>query len=270
MKVQATTFWACAVSAATQLHAGRPLITDDAGTVSPGDFEFEAGVTWHRDSQVDDFELPFSVTAGLFSTLEAGIGFGSAIQERYEAAGTEVISGVGDLALGAKWNPLPEDRYWASHALAFTTKLPTASTRKDIGTGEVDYDLTYIASKSLSETWSAHLNVGYTWTGDPDESAEADILHAGMATGWYVVPEVELVAEVFADLPEARAEDGIVQVNGGLRWGVTGTLILDAAIGTKLRNEAPDLTATIGLTWTWEGMHRKNSGPSASPTPISE
>jgi hypothetical protein len=240
--------------------AGRPLVTDDAGTVSPGDFEFEAGGVWHRDSGADGYEFPFGVTTGVLSTLDAGIGFGSAIQERNEATGTEVISGVGDLALGLKWNLLPAENFWASHALAFTAKLPTASRNQGIGTGETDFDLTYIASKTITETWSAHLNMGYTCTGDPSSGEEPDLFHLGFALGWFAASELELLAEVFADLPESRADDAVTQLNFGLRWGLHENLILDAAVGTRLHNDAPDLTATIGLTWVWEACPRQACG----------
>ena len=235
---------------ASGLHAGRPLATDDAGTVAPGKFEFEAGTTLHRDSGRHDYELPLGVTAGLLPTLEAGIGFGSAIQEREEATGTRTVSGIGDLALGAKWNPMPEQRFWASHATALTIKFPTASRHKGMGTGKTDFDLTYIASKTLSKTWSAHLNVGYTWTGDPNDAPEYDLLHAGFAMGWCASDHVELVGEVFADLPGGRSDQASVECNAGVRCCLRHNLILDAAIGSRLRGKSPDFTATVGLTWT--------------------
>jgi hypothetical protein len=236
--------------AANGLQAGRPLTTDDAGTVAPGDFEFEAGATLHRDSDTYQYEFPFGITAGLLSTLEVGIGFGSAIQEREEAADTRIISGIGDLALGAKWNPLSEEDGWASHAAAITVKLPTASEHKGLGTGKTDCDLTYIASKALAETWSAHLNVGYTWTGDPRGAAKDDLLHAGIALGWCAREEVGWVGEVFTDLPAGRGDEASVQCTVGARWSLRQNLVLDAAVGTRLRGESPDLTATLGLTWT--------------------
>lgn len=164
------------------------------------------------------------------------------------------------LRSGAKWNPLPEEDHWLSHALSFTAKLPTASRNKGIGTGKADFDLTYIGSKTLSDTLSAHLNVGYTWTGDPSSGEEPDIFHLGLAAGWFVIPELELVAEVFADFPESRADDAVTRLNCGLRWSVHEKLILDAAVGTKLQNDAPDLTATLGLTWVWEAFPRNGSG----------
>ena len=86
----------------------------------------------------------------MVNTLEVGVGFGGLVEEREELLGERVTkSGLGDLVLGAKWNPIPEDRGWASHALAFTLKLPTADHHSGFGSGETDFDVTYLASKSL-------------------------------------------------------------------------------------------------------------------------
>jgi hypothetical protein len=234
---------------AVTAHGGRPLAIDDAGTVAPGDFEIEAGLNLHRDGGLHEYEFPFGLTAGLLPTLDAGLGFGSQIQERQEIGGS-TTSGIGDLALGAKWNPLPEETCWASHALAFTVKFPTASDDKGMGTGETDFDLTYVASKSLSETWNVHFNAGYTWTGDPDGAPEDDLFHAGFALGCQATQRLELLAEVFANSPEGLNEDATVECRCGLRWRPCDALVLDTALGTRLRGEAPDLTATLGLTWT--------------------
>jgi len=68
-----------------------------------------------------------------------------------------------------------------------------------------------------------------------------------------------LVPEVLADLPESRTDDAAVHLNCGMRWSLQDKLILDAALGTRLINDAPDLTATIGLTWAWEALTRKQA-----------
>jgi len=40
-----------------------------------------------------------------------------------------------------------------------------------------------------------------------------------------------------------------VQCNTGCRWQAADGLTLDLAVGTKISGEAPDFTATAGLTW---------------------
>jgi putative salt-induced outer membrane protein YdiY len=105
-----------------------------------------------------------------------------------------------------------------------------------------DYDLTWIVSKSLGKKWNAHFNLGYTWVGGAD-----DVLHYGVAADYQLTDRVQLVAEVFAD---TTADDTAVQAGGGLRWQASEPVVLDAAVGAKLHGEAPDWTATVGLTWT--------------------
>ena len=57
------------------------------------------------------------------------------------------------------------------------------------------------------------------------------------------------MSEVFADTPVNDAHGTGIAINGGLRFLWFEGLTLDAAIGTGLRGETPDLIATIGLTW---------------------
>jgi hypothetical protein len=107
---------------ASSAHGGRPLTVDAAAPVAQGQFELEAGVRYEGLSDARHYEVPFSLAYGLVRTLEVGIGFGGQIEEREELQdhwSTE--SGVGDLTLGAKWNPLPEEDYCASHTLVCRT-----------------------------------------------------------------------------------------------------------------------------------------------------
>ena len=237
---------------ATSSHAGRPLTTDDAGTVPPGTWEFEAGVMFHKDGAVRDYEFPLGVTTGLLPTLELGAGFGGRIQERTEAAGGSSIHGLGDFAAGIKWNPISEEDSFAAHALAASVKLPTASRNKGFGTGETDFDLLYIGSRTLSDRWSCHLNLGYTWMGDPPGAPLDDLINTGIALSWRATTELEWVTEIISVTPDAQWDDSSLQWLGGVRWHLRPTLMLDAAVGAKLRGEAPDLDVLVGLTWTWD------------------
>jgi hypothetical protein len=234
------------------VRAGRPLTVDDAEPVAPGQFELEAGVLYEDNSGVHHYETPFSLAYGLVPTLEVGLGFGGQIEQREElqdAWSTE--AGLGDLTLGAKWNPLSEEKYWASQALSFAVKLPTAEHHRDFGSGRTDYDLTYIASITISGRFSAHLNAGYTWTGDYDSETLDDILHGGGAVGFQATGKLELVAELYADVPVDDASASSLVLDGGLRWNAFDDLVLDAAMGAGLHGDAPHWQAAIGFNWTF-------------------
>lgn len=235
------------------VHAGRPLTVDDAAPVAPGLCEIELGGRGIFDAAIDHYDFPIGLAVGVIPTLELGLGFGGQIENREEELGRDVVeSGFGDLVLGAKWNPLSEVEWWACHALSLGLKLPTASREHGFGSGRADFDLTYIASKSLGTNWSAHFNAGCTWVGDPADENLADIFHTGVAVGWQATEQLEWVAELYADVPVSSAADALLHCNGGVRWAVRRNLILDAAAGACLRGDGPDWMVTLGFTWSYE------------------
>jgi hypothetical protein len=236
---------------AFSVQAGRPLVVDDAYAVDPQTFELEAGVAYFRTDSPHSYDIPFGLTYGLVRTLEIGAGFGGRIETREDIFGfQDADGGLGDLVVGAKWNPLSEARWFFSHALVFASKLPTADS--DLGTGEPDFDLTYVASKSLSESWSVHFNAGYTWVGDPDDESLEDIFHTGVAAGWFVSEPVELVAELYTDVLVGRERDSALAIAGGVRWGAFDGWVFDALVGAGLAGEAPDWRVTVGFTWAFD------------------
>lgn len=242
--------------------AGRPLTVDDAWTVSPGDCELEAGVAFDQQNGDRHWEFPFGVTVGMIPTLELGIAHGAQTDDHEIFDGSwDTECGFNDLLAGVKWNPLSEERFWAAQALAFTVKLPTACD--DYGSGETDYDLTWIASKMFCDSWNAHVNVGYTWVGDSSDEDYDDIFHCGTAAGWFATERLELVAELCSEIPATDCSEATLVFNGGVRWMVRENLILDAAVGSDLRRNNPDFMATIGFTWTF-GIWRQRQNSKQS------
>lgn len=233
--------------------AGRPLAIDDADPVDPGQFEFEAGCAYEHDSDCKHWDFPLGLTYGLVSGMEVGVGSGGQFEERTEVLEdscfeeTQNEHGIDDLTIGAKWRIIESCPLGARHAVVPSVKLPTADNEKGLDSGETDYDLTWIASRSISEKAGVHLNLGYSWIGGPDD----DVLHYGAALDYQIVDVIQWVGEVFAEKGLAGATDAVVQYNTGFRWNPTESLTLDIAGGSKISGDAPDFTATAGLTWAF-------------------
>lgn len=238
--------WACA----GVVLAGRPLAIDDADPVDPGCIEAEAGAQYEYDDARTCWEFPFGLTFGALPGLEVGAGFGGQFEERTEhlahrdRGATVHEHGVGDLALGAKWQFLPSCPLGARHALAPSVKLPTAD--EDLGSGRTDYDLTWIASAAIGEKAGAHVNVGYSWIGGPDD----DVLHYGLALDYQGTETLQWVGEVFGEQTLEGDTDPVILCHAGLRWSPIGNLTVDLAGGSTITGDAPDFTATAGMTWT--------------------
>lgn len=233
--------------------AGRPLAIDDADPVDPGQFEFEAGAACEHDSDCKHWDFPFGLTYGLVPRVEVGAGFGGQSEERTEVLAetgreeTQNESGIGDLNLGAKWQFLESCPFGARQALAASVKFPTADEDKDLGSGETDCDLTWIASRSIGENAGVHLNLGYSWMGGPDD----DVLHYGVALDCQIGNAVQWVGEVLAEKELADGTETVAQYNTGFRWSPVENLTLDVAAGSKISADAPDFTGTVGLTWAF-------------------
>lgn len=239
--------------AAWAAYAGRPLAIDDADPVDPGQFEFEAGAGYVRDADCDHWDFPLGLTYGLVPGVEAGFGFGGQFEERTEVlyeSGTEdtvTESGFGDLVVGAKWQAIQSCPLGARHALVPSVKFPTADDEKGLGSGETDYDLTWIASWALGEKAGAHVNVGYSWIGGPDD----DVVHYGGALDYQILDTVQWVGEIFAERETAGGADTVAQYDLGLRYSAAKDLTFDLAAGSRISDTGPDFTATAGLTWAF-------------------
>lgn len=250
MKVWKTVAAVLFVFAGGAALAGRPLETDDADAVEPGQAEFEAGVFYARDSALKAFEIPFGLTAGILPDVEAGIACAGYFVEQTSGAGKDRESGVGDLELGAKLKIAAEKEWLPALAVAGSVKIPTADEDKGLGSGKTDFDLTLIASRMLTETSGLHLNAGYAWIGEPSGEDVADVAHCSVALDVQLTDSVQWVGEVFAENELQGGTQALVQCNTGFRWSVSECLTLDAAAGAGLHgDDVPDFTATAGLTW---------------------
>lgn len=239
-----------ALVAGFRAGAGRPLSVDDTEPVEQGRYEVEAGVGFVGDGPLRHWDFPCALTCGLLPRLDAGVGFGGHIEERRELLGNRnIVTDLNDVTAAAKMKLLDQEAFGAGQALAATVKFPTADREKGTGSGQFDYDLTWILSRRLNERWGAHLNLGYLLTGDADDEIVDNALHYGLATDFQLSDPVQLVAEVFAFTPDTERGDTGMELRGGLRWCVSDTLTLDAAAGAGVVGPAAPMTATVGLTW---------------------
>lgn len=237
---------------------GRPLFIDDAETVGRSVWEVEGGITYWSDPGRDHMDFPFAVTYGVLPALEFGLGFGGQLEQRIEQEGADShVGGLGDLVIAGKWKFLAERAFSPAQALAMTVKLPTADHSKGLGSGEVDWDFSWIASKRLTEAAGVHVNVGYSGVGDPPDEESWDLLHYGFAADYQITSGLQWVGELFAQSEVWHRTETFVQCNSGFRWAVMDGLMLDAAAGTYIHGDGRNVLVTFGLTWAFDCAARK-------------
>lgn len=254
MKKCCTAMAAALVTITSPALAGRPLNINDAPALDPRNIQVEAGIGYVKDPDCDHYDFPLGVTYGVTPGLEAGIGFGGQFEERAETGNDDIhADGLGDLTVAAKWNPAQETELLPALALAPLVKFPTAEEDDELGSGEIDYDLMAIATKSFGNSAALHANAGYSWIGDPDDENLDDMLYYGVALEVQVHPKAQWVGEVFAQDELTSGADTVVQYNTGFRVDAVENATVDIAGGSGISGDAPDFTATLGLTWVFGG-----------------
>ncbi len=204
------------------------------------------------------WDVPLWLAYGVCADFEAGFGFAHQYERRLEFLeeknGARHVhkNGVGDLVVGAKWRFLEEGAWIPRQALVPSVKFPTADEHDGLGSGEIDYDLMWIASKALTDRLGAHANAGYSWIGDPDGEEVGNLVHGGLALDYLLTDTLQAVGEVFAEDEVGRGGGTAVQYNAGFRWQAVDGLVVDAAVGSRICGDGtPDFTATVGLTWAF-------------------
>lgn len=119
------------VARAYFLSANRPSYGVDAYTLPKG----MTALSFFVSGNNEVLDVPFSFSFGIAHNTEVFTGV-SVYTRSYNFAG-ERISGLGDANLGMKYKFQESDLF--SHAVQFIVKLPTASSKNQLGTGRIDF-----------------------------------------------------------------------------------------------------------------------------------
>jgi len=91
--------------------------------------------------------------------MDLGIGSGYVISHPKEG---ERENGMADTEIKLKYRWIDEKHRRPAFAVSGILKIPTASESKGLGSGQTDFSINTILTKSLSKKGVIHLNLGYT------------------------------------------------------------------------------------------------------------
>jgi hypothetical protein len=194
----------------TSAHAQLPFYTDDADTTPKGKFHLELS---NEHDWLQRASLPgrrqntsvFTLNYGLTDRIELGINapFVKIINDRDSRLGNP--GGIGDTQFGVKvklWREREGSKRPAASVI-FYAEAPTGSTRKQIGSGLVDYWLYGVLQKSLTNRTTGRLNGGILFAGNSStgligiEAARGQVFTGNGSLVRQFTPRLRLGAEVF-------------------------------------------------------------------------
>lgn len=252
----------------------RPLLTEDPTPIAAGAFLVELGVEVEIDRSFplsglegDLYRLPYlglSFGLGNVAEFQVDAGFNLLhVRDRNPAPLTGDLDFSGDMTtdiedpvVATKVRLLSETRRAPGVALRVATRLPSASNESGIGNDTIDWFMTVLAGKTLSDL-RVVANFGLGVLPVPLQGdRQNDVLTGGLSVAWRHAGGLEVVGEVNGRMdvegePPVGTED-----RGQLRLGVRyplGALLdsrfrLDGGILVGLTEVDPDVGATIGVT----------------------
>lgn len=200
--------------------------------VSTGRFQFSATLPYLR------IDAPGNVVGGGGSILGLPI-----IVDPTRPATRNRREGIGDLRLGAAYT-MPSSSF--DLTLLSQMKVPTASGRKRLGTGEIDYSVGAELSKRLGGV-TPFVGIGYTIPGDPEGYDLRNSLsaRAGVAAG--LGSRVRgYVAYGYAQSLSPLVTDE-QQISTGINAGLSDRLSLGLYGSAGLSQGSPDVGAGVQL-----------------------
>ena len=177
-----------------QAFAGRPFVTDDAGTVVKEKFESEPSINYGKNFALVGLTFQHGLTDR--ADIELNLGYAGLPQDERKVTAAGLL-----LKFGIIPNLLA-----ATFGMTF---------------GETSYGINLIASKSFG-AFSGDVNLGYTTQADTND---ADLTYGLDVV--YTIGKLGIGAEVYGTQEMANWQFG-------LRFAITDWLTIDSGVGTTI------------------------------------
>ena len=198
------------VFASISAYAQLPFYTDDSDTTPKHKFHLEIS---NEHDWLQKSSLPgerqnttvFTLNYGLTDRIELGVNGPLIKIVNDQSSGLGNPFGIGDTQFGVKFRVHDEREGSKLPALAavFYVEAPTGSTRKQLGSGLVDYWLYGVVQKSLTKRTTGRLNGGILFAGNTStgligiESTRGQVFTANGSLVRNFTRRLQLGAELF-------------------------------------------------------------------------
>lgn len=237
---------------AGNVSAYRPLGTEDAGVAGKGVAQTEISwdyLKWDNDEL--DHENAFLLVPiyGVTEDIEVSMEIPYLI---HDLKGGDSEEGIGDINLVAKYLLMQEGERNPAFTVKGAAKLDNGDYDRGLGSGDKDYSLFAVASKSIGQV-TVHGQVGYTWVGDRKDENLRDITLYGIAFDYALTEPFHILAEINGNRhpDQTTEEDDPRNALAGITYKVSDNLTLDAAYKWGLSDSVPDWSTTMGASITY-------------------
>lgn len=245
--------------------AYQPLVTDDTGTQGESGNQVEVSYAHARETssgvagKTVTREIPLVFTRGLTDSLDIYVG---AISQRISTDGavTNVSdSGIGNVAIGAKWRFFENKDSGLSFGFKPEVQLPVSEGKeaRGLGTGRLSYGATLIVTQETG-FGELHFNLALGRVNYADQAindaARRDQYRVSVAPVWHVAEKFKIALDLGAMTNEDRTQkERMGYVELGAIYSPSEDL--DLAVGVIRNTNTGDVSSTqalLGLTWRFK------------------
>lgn len=231
---------------ASSARASLPLETESARTMPGGQVKLETAAEIQTSKEGREIAVPLALEYAVTDDFEVQVEpvFFTAILPDQGP----VARGLGDVEATATLRFLRETRLLPNLAVAVEVKLPTARNPR-IGTGQADFTGYLVASKRFFDRLDLHLDLGYTFVGQPPGATLDNTINFGAALELHVTDRLDLLTEVIGNTAAsfgADAAESGTAVPNPVPEAAAGELI--GLLGVRYRI-ASKLWLSLGVTY---------------------
>lgn len=226
------------------------LTTETAVPLERGETKLETGLRYERFSSSNKiYTLDAELTTGIINNLE----FLVDVPFIFKRTEEDNVEGLGDLSLKAKLRFLKgREATPVSIAGQLIIKFPSGDRGSRLGTGEADVGLQLIATEEFPLI-TMHMNLGYTFVGNPPMQEFRDILNYSIAFEHEMIPDkLKLVGELTGHRQEDPTNSGDpLSLLAGIVHRLDKRVIIDGGVAIGLTSISPDYTINVGVTYNF-------------------
>ena len=243
---------ASCISAAVVSVPSRPTVTSATDTTQCGVVEIEYGFErqWPGGGTNRD-DLSGGLRFGLTPKLDFHWSAGDFV---HLMNGDGDRTGYGDNWLGLRYRFLGQTKRGPSLGVFYQAKLPSASLRKGLGSGQVDHSISFLASKDVRK-FHFDFNVIQLLAG---RLATSGIdLNTGFALASWVplTHRLSAVVEPYGYTSLNRGSPAFASTTIGFNYKMAPRLYLDAGLDLGLTHDAPRKRVFVGVTYAVANMY---------------
>ena len=262
--ILASTIFVCAQSSSAQssdepdfIVPSRPTVSNPAEFQKPGVLQLEFG--YNGNFRAADFKsqqdaplgLRFAVSRRLLVELDLDNPYSQTDKTNFRQ------TGAGDTMLGAQFVLQPETESRPGIAFAYYVKLPTASARKNLGTGRVDSNFIGLFSKKIGGT-TIDFNAIYLLAGRTGGTGRASSGRAALAVSRSLTQKLGIAGEI-SGYSRNDQQSGAMFGLGVFSYRLAKRVSLDSGVRFGLTSGAARVGVVAGITVGVADLYKKRN-----------